>query len=56
MKTQIPKAIAKPFDTNPMTKLCVIINNNVLFIKRLNEYLKLAEIVVVFVLRFVEDE
>jgi hypothetical protein len=35
MKTQAPKAMAKPSDINPMTKLWVIINNNALFIQRL---------------------
>jgi hypothetical protein len=44
MKMQAPKAMAKPFDTNPMTKLWVIINNNALFTQRLSEYLKLVEL------------
>jgi hypothetical protein len=30
MKIQVPKAMAEPFDTNPMTKLWVTINNNAL--------------------------
>jgi hypothetical protein len=56
MKTQAPKAMVKPFDINLVTKLWVTINNNVLLIQQLNEYLKLAEIVVVSMLRFVKDE
>jgi hypothetical protein len=44
MKTQAPKAMAEPFDTDLVTKLCVTINNNVLLTQQLNEYLKLAEI------------
>jgi hypothetical protein len=31
MKTQAPKAMVEPFDTIQVTKLWVIINNNVLF-------------------------
>jgi hypothetical protein len=30
MKMQVPKVMAKPFDTNPMTKLWVTISNNAL--------------------------
>jgi len=30
MKTHAPKAMAKPFDTNLVTKLWITINNNVL--------------------------
>jgi hypothetical protein len=30
IKTQAPKAMVGPFDTNLVTKLCVTINNNVL--------------------------
>jgi hypothetical protein len=41
------------FDINPVTKLWVIINNNVLLTQWLNEYLKLA---VVSMLKFVKDE
>jgi hypothetical protein len=50
MKTQVPKAMDKPFDTNPMTKLWVTISNKALFTQWLNEYLKLAEIAMVSVL------
>jgi hypothetical protein len=32
MKKQAPKAMAKTFDTNPMTKLRVTISNNALLI------------------------
>jgi hypothetical protein len=54
MKMQAPKVMAEPFDTNLMTKLWV--NDNALFIQRLSEYLKLAEIAVVLVLGFIKDE
>jgi hypothetical protein len=47
--------MAEPFDTNPVTKLWVTISNNVLFIQQLNEYLKLAKIAMVSVLRSIED-
>jgi hypothetical protein len=43
-KMQAPKAMAKPSDPNPMTKLWVVINNNALFTQRLSEYLKLVEL------------
>ncbi len=56
MKTQVPKAMAEPFDTDPMTKSWVTISNNAILIERLSEYLKLADIVVVSILGFVEDE
>jgi hypothetical protein len=50
-----------PFDTNPVTKLWVTINNNDLFIQKLNEYLKLAKIAVedeqfFFTLAFMKDK
>ncbi|CAK9193019.1 unnamed protein product [Sphagnum troendelagicum] len=45
-----------PFDIDPVTKSWVTISNNAIFIERLSEYLKLADIVVVSMLGFVEDE
>jgi hypothetical protein len=51
-----PKAMAKPFDTNLVTKLWVTININALFIQQINEYLKLVDIIVVLVLGYVKDE
>ncbi len=56
MKMQVPKVMAKPFDTNPMTKLWVTISNNALLTQWLNKYLKLLEITVVLVLESIEDE
>ncbi len=50
MKTKAPKVIVEPFDVNPMTKLWVTISTNALFIQRLNDYLRLAEIIVVLML------
>jgi len=38
--------MAKPFDSNPMTKLWVTITNGLL-IQQLNEYMNLVEIIVV---------
>jgi hypothetical protein len=48
--------MVEPFDTNPTTKLWVITNNNALLTQQLNEYLKLAEIMVVLMLGSVKDE
>jgi hypothetical protein len=56
MKMKAPKAMVEPFDTNLMTKLWVTININTLFNQRLNEYLKLFDIMVVVVLGYVKDE
>ncbi len=56
MKTQAPKAMVEPFDTNPMTKFWVKISNNVLLIQQLNEYLKLVAIMVVLLLGSIKDE
>jgi hypothetical protein len=56
MKSQAPKAMVEPFDTNPVTKLWVTINNNVLLTQQLNEYLKLVKIAMVSMLGFVKDE
>jgi hypothetical protein len=56
LKIQVPKVMPKPFDTNPRTKLWVTINNKVLFTQQVSEYLKLAEITMVSVLRSIEDE
>jgi len=39
--------MAKPFDVNPMTKLWMTITNNGLLIQQLNEYMNLAEIIIV---------
>jgi hypothetical protein len=44
MKTQAPKAMVKPFDANPTTKLCIVTTTTELLTQRLNEYLKLSEI------------
>jgi hypothetical protein len=54
MKTQAPKVMAEPFDTNLISKLWV--NDNALFIQRLSKCLKLVEIVVVLMLGFIKDE
>jgi hypothetical protein len=40
MKTQSPKAMVKPFDANPMTKLCIVTTTTELLTERLNECLK----------------
>jgi hypothetical protein len=48
--------MAEPFDTNPVTKLWVIIKNNALLTQQLNEYLQLTEIMVVSMLGSVKDE
>jgi hypothetical protein len=42
MKSHAPNAMGDPFDKNPVTKMWVIINNNILLTKQLNEFLKLA--------------
>jgi hypothetical protein len=55
-KMKAPKPMAKPFDTNLVTKLWVTINTNALFIQRLNGYLKLVDITMVSMLEYVEDE
>jgi hypothetical protein len=47
--------MAEPFDTNPATKLWVIIKNNALLTQQLNEYLKLIEIMVVSMLGSLKD-
>jgi hypothetical protein len=39
--------MAKPFDTNPMTKLWYVVNNNALLTQRLIDYLKSVEITIV---------
>ncbi len=56
VKTQEPKAMAKSFDVNLMTKLCTLISNNGLPAQRLSEYLKLVEITIISVFEFVKDE
>jgi hypothetical protein len=48
--------MTESFHTNLVTKLWVTINNNVLFIQQLNEYLKLAKIVMLSMLGSIEDE
>jgi hypothetical protein len=55
LKTQAPKAMVEPFDANPMTKLCIVINTNEVLIQRLNEYLKLFEITNVGHILFFND-
>ncbi len=56
MKAQAPKAMVEPFDINSMIKLWVKISNNGLFTQQLSKQLKLVEIVVMSMLKFVEDE
>jgi hypothetical protein len=56
VKTQGPKAMAKSFDVNPMTKLWTLISNNGSPVQRLSEYLKLVEIAIILVFEFVKDE
>jgi hypothetical protein len=56
MKMHEPKAMVEPFDINIMTKLWVTITNNDLITQQLSEYLKLVEIVMMSMLRFIEDK
>jgi hypothetical protein len=56
MKTQATKAMAEPFDTNPIIKLWMTITNNSLLCQHLNEYMKLVEITIIFMFGPVEDE
>jgi hypothetical protein len=56
MKSHAPKAMGEPFDKDLVIKMWVTINSNSLLTKRLSEFLKLVEIVVMSVLKFVEDE
>jgi hypothetical protein len=48
--------MVEPFDTNPTTKLWVVIRNNDLLIQQLNEYLKLVDIMVVSMLGSIKVE
>jgi len=50
MKAQATKAMVEPFDMNPIIKLWMKITNNSLLCQRLNEYMKLAKITIVFLL------
>jgi hypothetical protein len=56
MKAQATKAMAKPFDTNLVTKLWVTITNNSFLCLCLSEYIKLAKIAIVYVFGLLEDE
>ncbi len=56
MKTQATKSMAKPSNTNPLRKSWVTITNNSLLCQCLNEYMKLAKIIVVFMLGSLENE
>jgi hypothetical protein len=56
MKMHVPKAMVEPFDINIMTKLWVTINNSDLIIQQLSENLKFVELVMMSMLRFIEDE
>jgi hypothetical protein len=49
-KFKAPKAMAKPFDINLITKLWVSINKNGLLNYCVSKYTKLAKIVIVLVL------
>ncbi len=52
---QTPKAMAEPFDANPMTQVWVTINNNHLLTKWQCEHMKLVEIIIVSMHGFVEE-
>jgi hypothetical protein len=52
----VAKAMVELFDINIMTKLWDTINNNDLITQQLSEILKLVEIVMISMLRFIEDE
>jgi hypothetical protein len=56
MKMHVAKAMVEPFDINIMIKLWVTINNNDLITQQLSEILKLVEIIMMSMLRFIEDE
>jgi hypothetical protein len=56
MKSQAPKVMNELCDKNLVSKMWVTINNNTLLTKWLSEFLKLAKIVMVSILGFVEDE
>jgi hypothetical protein len=56
MKMHVAKAMVELFDINIMTKLWDTINNNDLITQQLSEILKLVEIVMISMLRFIEDE
>jgi hypothetical protein len=56
MKMHVPKTMVEPFDINIMTKLRVTISNNDLITQKLSEILKLVKIVMMSMLRFIEDE
>jgi hypothetical protein len=56
MKAQITKAIADPFDINPIMKLWVTSTNNLLLCQCLSEYMRLVEIIVVSMLGSTENE
>jgi hypothetical protein len=48
MKAQAIKAMANPFNMNPITKLRMTIIKNSLLCQRLSEYMKIAKITIVF--------
>jgi hypothetical protein len=56
MKAQATKAMAEPFDTNPIIKLWMTITNNLLLCQCLNEYMKLIEIEIICMFGTMEDE
>jgi hypothetical protein len=56
MKSWALKAMNEPFDNNQVIKMWVIININTLLTKWLNEFLKLAKIVVVSIFGSMENE
>jgi hypothetical protein len=56
MEAQASKAMADPFDSYQLTKLWVRISKSDLFTQRLSAYLKLTKIVIVSMLRSIEDE
>jgi hypothetical protein len=56
MKSQALKVTSEPCDKNLVTKMWVTINNNTLLTEWLSEFLKLAKIVMVSILKYVEDE
>jgi hypothetical protein len=56
IKAQGTKAIADPFDINPIMKLWVTNTNNSLLCQCLSEYMKLVEIILVSILGSMENE
>jgi hypothetical protein len=56
MKTQTSKAMEKPKDENPITKLWCQLATNSLLVVHFSEFMKLVELAIVQVIGNIEDE